>query len=360
MNSNIFNNPNLCQRLMTVIAITTLLYMAVWHMQSPFFHYNSIQITDKEDQRILRQISPTCNCNDRETVSARQQQSLHPNTLQWCSSQSSQRGTHQNVIAYTIFGNVTELYYSLLTNISSTAQKFYPGWIVRIYHNFRNQSVEAHRQLCNVYCQFRNVDLCSVPQLIERIRNTTENNQLERIEAGLLERLNLRMFRYLVAFDPNVDIFISRDVDSIIWQREVDAVEQWLQSNYTFHVMRDHNQHSVVMLAGMWGAKLYQRRDLMVGMMRAIISAGQDQVKITDQVTLRNIVWPSAQYDAMVHDSYHCQNSVFMAKTLPMRVYPFPTQRRDGHFVGGVGQQKNPAKCPEACRPPDHKDWEYC
>lgn len=136
--------------------------------------------------------------------------------------------------------------------------------------------------------------------------------------------------------------------------------------------------------AGMWGAKLYQRRDLMEGIMRAIISAGQDQVKNTDQVSLRNIVWPSAQYDAvrlpqhifdthsghiafhclafhqMVHDSYHCQNSVFMAKTLPMRVYPFPTQRRDGYFIGGVGQQKISAKCPEACRPPDHKDWEYC
>ncbi|XP_032790963.2 uncharacterized protein LOC116928020, partial [Daphnia magna] len=201
--------------------------------------------------------------------------------------------------------SVCSSFISIEPNISSTAQKFYPGWIVRIYHNFRNQSVEAHRQLCNVYCQFRNVDLCSVPQLIERIRNTTKNNQLEPIEAGLLERLNLRMFRYLVAFDPNVDIFISRDVDSII-------------------------------------------------------SAGQDQVKNPDQVTLRNIVWPSAQYDAMVHDSYHCQNSVFMAKTLPMRVYPFPTQRRDGYFIGGVGQQKISAKCPEACRPPDHKDWEYC
>ena len=58
------------------------------------------------------------------------------------------------------------------------------------------------------------------------------------------------MFRYLVMFDPNVDVFISRDVDSIIWRREVDAVTEWLRSNYTFHSMRDNRNHGVVMLAG--------------------------------------------------------------------------------------------------------------
>lgn len=59
------------------------------------------------------------------------------------------------------------------------------------------------------------------------------------------------MFRYLVAFNPDVDLFISRDADSMIRQREVDAVEQWLQSNHvTFHVMRDNIGHDAFMLAG--------------------------------------------------------------------------------------------------------------
>lgn len=234
------------QQLIVVIAISVVMFVLLWHRKGSSFDDEPFQANGTENPQMLEQISPICYCvsNRTEVLTSQQPTSFNPDAFQWCSSQSWQRGTNQNVIAYTIFGNVTERYYSLLTNISSTAQKFYPGWIVRIYHNFRNQSEEAHRQLCNVYCQFRNVDLCSVPQLIERIRNTTKNNQLEPIEAGLLERLNLRMFRYLVAFDPNVDIFISRDVDSII-------------------------------------------------------SAGQDQVKNPDQVTLRNIVWPSAQYDAV-------------------------------------------------------------
>jgi hypothetical protein len=50
--------------------------------------------------------------------------------------------------------------------------------------------------------------------------------------------------------DPNVDVFISRDSDSVILQREVDAVDEWLRSNYTFHVMRDHPFHFAAILVG--------------------------------------------------------------------------------------------------------------
>lgn len=32
-------------------------------------------------------------------------------------------------------------------------------------------------------------------------------------------------------------------------------MEQWLASNKTFHVMRDHPQHDTKILAGMWGAR---------------------------------------------------------------------------------------------------------
>ena len=46
----------------------------------------------------------------------------------------------------------------------------------------------------------------------------------------------------------------------------------------------------------MWGAKLYQRRDLIEGLVRAMIVAGQDQNKSTDQNTQELILWPTAKY----------------------------------------------------------------
>ena len=49
----------------------------------------------------------------------------------------------------------------------------------------------------------------------------------------------------------------------------------------------------------MWGAKLYQRRDMIESIARAMILAGQDQAKPTDQIVLKTILWPTAKYDVV-------------------------------------------------------------
>ncbi|KZS20680.1 Uncharacterized protein APZ42_012561 [Daphnia magna] len=40
-----------------------------------------------------------------------------------------------------------------------------------------------------------------------------------------------------------VDSLMSRDSDSRIVPREVEAVQEWLDSHYMFHIMRDHPAH---------------------------------------------------------------------------------------------------------------------
>ena len=47
-----------------------------------------------------------------------------------------------------------------------------------------------------------------------------------------------------------------RDLDSLPSLREDAAVQEWLDSKYAVHVMRDHPKHTMVMLAGMWGIKM--------------------------------------------------------------------------------------------------------
>lgn len=49
----------------------------------------------------------------------------------------------------------------------------------------------------------------------------------------------------------------------------------------------------------MWGAKLHQRRDLIEGLMRALVLAGQNQIGWQDQASLDTIVWPAAKYDVV-------------------------------------------------------------
>ena len=52
----------------------------------------------------------------------------------------------------------------------------------------------------------------------------------------------------------------------------------------------------------MWGAKLHQRRDLIEGLMRALVLASQNQIGWQDQASFDTIVWPVAKYDV---SSYH-------------------------------------------------------
>ena len=62
--------------------------------------------------------------------------------------------------------------------------------------------------------------------------------------------------RFLPLVDPQVSVMVSRDLDSRLTAREQAAVEDWLETGLSFHVMRDHISHSKEILAGMWGARL--------------------------------------------------------------------------------------------------------
>ncbi len=49
----------------------------------------------------------------------------------------------------------------------------------------------------------------------------------------------------------------------------------------------------------MWGAKIYQRRDLIEGLAKVLIDASQDAYPSLDQSSLDKILWPVAKYDVV-------------------------------------------------------------
>ena len=61
-------------------------------------------------------------------------------------------------------------------------------------------------------------------------------------------------WRFEPAGEEDVDVMISRDTDSRLNLREKFAVEEWLESDKGFHIMRDHPHHGYPVLGGMWGA----------------------------------------------------------------------------------------------------------
>jgi hypothetical protein len=158
---------------------------------------------------------------------------------------------------------------------------------------------------------------------------------------------------------------MSRDLDSPLTTRERSAVDAWLSSNKSFHSMRDHPEHDVPMLGGLWGFRPSLNRNLS----QYINEKLHDHKTITqygnsrDQDFLGQIIWPLANSSILAHDSFLCmrpysQNSV-----------PFPTKRQPANetacFVGCgkpcCGNGMYPFKeCPKQCRPVDHPDWNYC
>lgn len=46
------------------------------------------------------------------------------------------------------------------------------------------------------------------------------------------------MWRYIAIGDLLVDAFMSRDLDMEIFDREIGAVNEWLNSSYSGHIMR--------------------------------------------------------------------------------------------------------------------------
>lgn len=61
--------------------------------------------------------------------------------------------------------------------------------------------------------------------------------------------------------DKQVDLMLSRDLDSVITVREQAAMAEFLHhKNKSFHIMRDHKDHRIEILGGTWAVKLNQSK----------------------------------------------------------------------------------------------------
>ena len=131
-------------------------------------------------------------------------------------------------------------------------------------------------------------------------------------------------WRFLPAGEDNVDVFISRDCDSRLCSREADVVREWMSSPQLMHAMRDHPEHSVPILGGMWGAK----KHAVPNIKELIDKWNKEDRWQTDQEFLRSVIWPQCYHKFLVHDDW---NRFPMAKNMP-----FMDRRIDSDFIGSI------------------------
>jgi hypothetical protein len=139
------------------------------------------------------------------------------------------------------------------------------------------------------------------------------------VEAG--SGLPLTVERFLPALDEGVDLLLVRDADSSLTSREVDAVDEWIESGKSWHVMRDHPHHQAAVMGGMWGCRGGSFEGLTDALMEYEFSGNYGE----DQEFLEECVWRANQAEALVHDSHGSFDG---------RVRAFPEPRNGRRFVG--------------------------
>jgi len=195
------------------------------------------------------------------------------------------------IISFSLWGHNLGYYQGAVKNIL-LAKQIYPEWICRFY--------------------------CSNDVKQELIQNLLHENT----EVIILNEPAswFGMFWRFYAADSN-DTVIFRDTDSRLSQREKEAVDEWLNSKYDFHIMRDHPLHTVPILGGMWGARNGALKGIKNELLEYKKTAEYTDDYHNDQNYLRDKLFSKIVEKAKIHDTFGLK-------------LPFPSKRIHRQFIG--------------------------
>jgi len=201
----------------------------------------------------------------------------------------------KKIISFSLYGSDSKYTHGALCN-AEIAKEIFPDWICRFYID----------------------DSCD-KSLIETIKG--ENVEVVLVDSK--DSFHGMFWRFYPASETDVDVMISRDCDSRLSIREKTAVDEWLNSDKDFHIMRDHPYHTTEILGGMWGC----RNDILKDIETEMSDYNKEDFWQVDQNFLREKIYPLVVNQSIIHDSYLKYNTDSKK---------FPTERINKEFVGDV------------------------
>lgn len=201
----------------------------------------------------------------------------------------------KKVISYSLYGSDPRYIDGAVEN-AKLIKLVYSGWLMRVYHD------------------------ASVPvTVVQRLHGLG----VEMVNmSGTL--LNGMTWRFLVASDPTIDFWCSRDIDSRLSLREKVCVDQWLETTRDFHIIRDHPSHTQVIPGGTWCG----RKNAIPEMESVLRQNSVAHEYGADQQFLKQCVWPRVKKSALQHVSFGCKR--FKDSR------PIPVKRSGLEHVGAV------------------------
>lgn len=177
----------------------------------------------------------------------------------------------KKIVAYSLFGNSLRYTVNSLIN-ADLCLEYYPDWKCRIYYD---NSVSQ--------------------RVIDQLRKKLNVELFLENSSGHARRM-WRFFAY-----DDADIFISRDIDSYITQREASAVEEWVMSDKNLHIMRDHPHHKNKIQAGMFGLKKNNKLNNIRSICNSFIVSSTNHLSM-DEKFLTDKIYDLYINDMVVHD----------------------------------------------------------
>jgi hypothetical protein len=175
-------------------------------------------------------------------------------------------------LSFSLYG-ADRLYCRGAIRNAELAPRFYPGWTVRFAVD-RTVPADVLQELRGLGCEIVVMEKSLGPQY------------------G-------KFWRFLVAGDPTIERFVSRDADSRLNGREQAAVAAWVASGKPFHVMRDSAHHARRMMGGMWGGVGGGIPDIAA----RIDAWGRYERWGDSDAFLSQVIWPLIAERCLCHDS---------------------------------------------------------
>ena len=162
-------------------------------------------------------------------------------------------------VAFSLWGDESKYTYGVIEN-AKLMPEIYPGWVMRVYVS-RGHYI--------------------IPWLLDL--------DVEVIEMEPAKGSLGMFWRFLAACSPEFPRIIVRDADSRLNPREAAAVQEWIRSDKSLHVMRDHYWHlQKPIIGGCWGIKTG-----VFNMLTAIQEWPHNFQYGDDEKLLADLVWPA-------------------------------------------------------------------
>ena len=192
----------------------------------------------------------------------------------------------KKIVSYSLWGSDPKYTVGAVRN-AQYLQTYYPSWIGKFY-----------------------VDITTPKGIIYQLESYENIIVVERPEVGDWRGM---FWRFEAAFDEDADVVVFRDTDCRLCNRQAAAVDEWVESDKLFHIMRDHPYHQFPILGGQWGVKKNDKFD-----MKSLILDYYNNNSVnkygTDYEFFITTLYPLIKDDCLEHDEF-------------FQGQPFPTPR---------------------------------